>query len=249
MPDKTNMELEGLHDYETLLPLATALDEDDVRPYRADSRLALTNVRKGTAALLGVEERIARELAALDMSVIRRAPSLALALRHAAFKSGDARNEGTDLPALISESVKLRTELLASAEPLALAGLVDATTVDDIRKGRGALDTANDCLRLAALFQENAAAIGEKTLITADKVRRAALVGSTLNSALTPTGTRRSPSEKILTASDIRDRFGTLLYADWELARKAAAWLFGTEQTEVPPLGSVARVRPREVKV
>ena len=177
-----------------------------------------------------------------------RAPSLALALRHASFKAGDARNAATDLPALMSESVELRGLLLASAEPLALAGLVDETTVDDIRKGRGALDTANDCMRLAALFQENAAAIGEKTLITVDQVRRAALVGSTLSSALTPTGTRRSPSEKILTASDIRDRFGTLLYNDWELARKAAAWLFGTEQTEVPPLGSVVRVRSKPTK-
>jgi len=241
-------EVLGLQQYETLLHLTESIDPKGVKPFRADMRVVRTNVKKGAAALLAEEPRLKKELPELNLKNLRRAPDLALALQHASFLTLDARGASTDLPALMSESTQLRQFLLTNAESLVLAGIFEAKKVEAIRKGRGALDSADDCVRLAALYQENASAVRGKTPVTATILKRAAFLGSTLTTELKPAGTKRGVGKKVLTATDIRDRFGAILVADWDLARRAAVWLFGLEQTQVPPLGSVFRVKEKKPK-
>ena len=240
--------IEALQQYEALLPLAEALDPKGVKVYRADPNVVLHNVRAGTKALLEHEEVLAEELPKYDLATLRRAPDLALALKHATFRTVDARGEGTDIPAMIAENGELRSVMLASAESLALTGFFDKRKVADIRKGRGASDAADDSIRLAALFQEKADAVRGKTVVTATMAKRAAFLGSTLAAALKPTGTKRGPNKNVLTATDIRDRFGAILVADWDLARRAAVWIFGQEQTQVPALNSVLWVKEKKPK-
>jgi hypothetical protein len=241
-------DVEGLQQYEALLPLVEALDPKKVKVYRADMNVVLRNVRTGAKALLAEETRIAEELPKFNLANVRRAPDLALALKHATFRTIDARGAGTNIPEMIKENGELRAVMLASAESLALHGIFDKRKVEDIRKGRGAFDAADDTARLAVLFQTNADAARGKTPVTAAMVKRAAFLGSTLSAELKPTGAKRGPSKNVLTATDIRDRFGAILVADWELARRAAVYLFGLEQTEVPALNSVIWVKEKKPK-
>lgn len=240
--------IEGLQQYEALLPLTESVDPKDVKVFRAETNVVLHNVREGTKALLDQETRIADELPKYNLANLRRAPDLALALQYATFRTMDARGAGTEIPAMITENGELRAVMLSSAESLALTGLFDKRKVAAIRAGRGALDSANDSIRLAAMFQESADAIRGKTPVTATMAKRAALLGTTLAAALKPTGTKRGQNKTVLSASDIRDRFASILIADWEVARRAAVYLFGLEQTEVPALNSVLRVKEKKRK-
>ena len=240
--------IEGLQQYEALLTLVEALDPKGVKVYRADSNVVLHNVRAGTMALLAEEVRIADDLPNYNLANLRRAPDLALALKHATFRAMDARGAGTDIPAMITENSVLRAVMMASAESLALMGIFDKRKVEGIRKGRGAIDAADDTIRLAALFQENADAVRGKTVVTATMAKRAAFLGTTLVVELKPTGTKRGPNKNVLTTTDIRDRFGAILVADWDRARRAAVWIFGQDQTQVPPLNSVLWVKEKKPK-
>src|SRR5437870_1998456 len=65
----------------------------------------------------------------------------------------------SDVKELLARAHRLRALLLKSADALAVAGMIPAAQVAKIREGRGSIDTAGDCVALAALFQKKAAAV------------------------------------------------------------------------------------------
>lgn len=233
-------------EYETFLPRAQAIEARDVRPYRLDPSLAYHNVQTGVAALLPLADRIEEELPKIDMEAIRALPDLALGLCFAASRVDRGGSTSKQLAAPLSAAYALREKMLSSAVSLAVAGVVPKREVEKIQEGRGSLDAAQDCVDLAALFVKHAAAVRGKTPITAAQVTEAAAVGTSLLKVLRPGSAKRDrgPGGELKDAIEIRNRFGTLVVARYELARRVAHWFWGDEaDRRVPPLQ--ARVSSR----
>jgi hypothetical protein len=129
------------------------------------------------------------------------------------------------------------------------ARLLPAAVVAKIREGHGGIDTAGDCVALAALFQKNATALRGKTPVTKPEIVEAAEVGSRLLAVLQPKKARRRPPAREQMENTVaRDRLWTLFERTWEdHVWRSGAWLFGRAVDQhVPPLQS--RVATRRSK-
>ena len=141
----------------------------------------------------------------------------------------------------------LRSLLLTSADALAQAGVLSMRDIDKIRAGRGWIDAATDCIELAALFRNNAAALRGKTAVTAAQVMESARVGTELLGRLKPKGTPKT-SNGLKAEVDLRDRFWTLLVNRYEVLRRAGGWLFGMDHMDenVPAIQSRQRTKTKK---
>jgi hypothetical protein len=149
--------------------------------------------------------------------------------------------------ALLDQARSLRRKLLKSAEACAEYGIILAGVVENIKKGKGSRDVANDCVALASLFRENKAALSGKTPVPSEDIEQSALVGSKLQGLITPTGATgsQSLSDAELELYDVRDRFWTLLLQHRDLAWRLGALVVGEQKVNelVPPLLSRERVK------
>jgi len=211
-----------------------------VRPMRIDIHLALANAQRGVDAVMPHDARIRKELPMVDRAAIASLVDVGLGV---AFAGGIvdryAPSVATDVNPLLARARKVRARLLASADALAVAGLVSPAVVAKIRAGHGGLDAAGDCVALAALFRKNERAVRGKTPVTAADVREASEVGSRLLEVLHPKGAKRArPDDERARATEARDRLWTLFATRWEdLVWRAGAWLFGRDvDAHVPPL-------------
>ncbi len=227
-------------DYGTFIPLARALPAADVVQARADLPLALQNVQAGVSAVMAEEPRLSK-LPETDSQELAELPRLVLATIFA-----DTQIERTapaaELQKLLARGSALRSLLLKTAESLAEAGLLSPPAVAKIRAGKGKLDSARDCVELAALFSKNAAALRGKSPVTAAQIKEASEVGTQLLSLLKPTRTRRAKAEVSSAASD-RDRLWTLVLARHDALWRAGAYLFGRAVEEKVPLLQANRTR------
>ncbi|MBK9260687.1 MAG: hypothetical protein IPM54_12815 [Polyangiaceae bacterium] len=229
--------------YEQYLSEAEALADADVRPFRADGSLALHNVEMGLDAISPHVDRIKAELPTVDVVALQKLPDLALAVIYAAAQV-DRTSDGST-GALIDKARASRTLLLASAEALAVAGILPAHEVERIRSGTGPIDLAQDNVDLAALLTKHATAIAGKTAVTPEQVTEAAHVGTELLKRLKPKGTRSK--DPAIEAVALRDRFWTLLAMRHKELRRVGMWLWMDEVDRfVPALQSrtVRRKKP-----
>ena len=210
--------------------------------------IALQNASDGVDALLEVgEARLAAELPVLSLDHLKGLVDLAIATSYAVRRVENLTSPSS-LP-LLKEATALRGKLLPAAVALAAAGVLPAAQVNKIRRGKGAIDRAKDCVDLAALFTENAEAIRGKSPVTAAEVKRAGEVGAALLNVLKPKGSPRdTKSKELREAVEDRDRLGTLLAQRYAPVRRAGAWFFGDEVGDhVPVLGSVKHPKKRKV--
>lgn len=233
-------------DYEAFLPLARALPATDVIPLRANLPLALQNVQVGVASVMAEEARLSK-LPDTDIRQLAELPRLVLATLFA-----DTQIERTapasEVQGLLARGSALRSLLLKTAESLAEAGLLSAAAVAKIRAGTGKLDSARDCVELAALFSKNAAALRGKSPVTAAQVKEASEVGTQLLSLLKPARTRRAKPGVSSAVSD-RDRLWTLVLARYDALWRAGAYLFGHDVEEkVPPLQASRGRKPKKAQ-
>lgn len=231
--------------YERFLPEAEALSGPFATP-RANLGIAYHNVREGVAAVLSEASRLREDVPKYDFDRMRTLPDLVLAVIYAVGLVDRRAPKSTRT--LIAEAAQLRGKLLLAAETLATAGLVPSNEVIRIRKGKGFIDIADDCIALGRLFNDHADAIRGKSAVTALEVREASELGTRLRTILRPKGTRKAPPEPALAqALENRDRLWTLLVERYELVRRAGVWLFGLEKGSelVPALGSRVRAKPK----
>ncbi len=235
--------------YERFLPAAKAIDARSVVPMRIDGSLAYHNVSAGVRAVMAQEARVRKELPGVAIARIAELPELALAVIFAASQVDRSPASTGATAKLLERARAVRELLLTNAEALALAGVLPAREVARIRAGRGPIDTARDCVDLAALFRKSAAAVKGRTPITADQLAEAARVGTELLGVLKPTAAKRSRTVAPDTAAavDARDRLWTLVTERHDLLRRVGAWLFGLAAVEaqVPPLHARA-AKPRK---
>jgi hypothetical protein len=234
--------------YLRYLPLAEKLPVAEVLPYRFDAVLAAHNVQLGLTALGPHRALLLKALPLLDHAAMFDTLALAEAVVFAALAvEGKAQSLG-ETRVLLGEASKLRQLLLGMADSLVAAEIFKAAAVDKIRAGRGPIDTARDCIELAALYGKHPQAMKEQRLVRPEHVQRASELGTLLLHRLKPGGGRKKePARADATAVTARDRLASLLWQRYRDVRRAAFYLWGDDlDTHVPPLQS--RQKPRTKK-
>lgn len=237
--------------YQKLLTVAEAIAARDVSPLRADVTVAGHNANLGVAAVLEHRSTIAEHLPKLKLSEISDIPSIVSAFSFAALRVDHLIVPDSGIAELLRKARTSRRLLLSAAHALVEAGVFDRKVVQKIDEGRGPLDVADDNIALAALFGKEARKLKGKTTITAAQVKEAAEIGTQLRSALKPKKAVKTsaPNAELARATDIRDRFWTLLVQRYGIAWRAGAYLFGKEvHDRVPPLQRHAVTRKKADK-
>jgi len=236
-------------EYERFLPKALELPGPFVAP-TVNLGSAYHNVVEGVTNVLKERERLAREIPVLNLDDVKSLPQLVLAVIHAAGLVD--RNVPKSTLDRVACGRELRGKLLVAAEALVAAGLVSKHEVARIRKGTGFIDTAEDLVALAGLFNNHSRKIAGKTAVTSADIREAMELGTELRKTLRPKATRKAPLDAdTARAIEHRDRLFALLSQRYDLVRRAGAWLFGLDEVGklVPPLGSRARTTSRTTSV
>ena len=189
-------------------------------------------------AVTGARAALDARVRDVDWRAIEGLPALARAVCLAA-----ARVESTALPGVgvadkLAEARKLRVVLLKTAEALAEAGRLPVEAVEKIRAGHGFLDTANDCVDLAALFRKHRSRVAGLHALTAEQLARAAELGAELVLALKPRLAKAGEDAAAQArAVDARDRLWSLLLEEHRELRRLGAFQWVDEvDAHVPPL-------------
>lgn len=227
--------------YQQLLPLALELNEDELVPFRSNTNIIYHNVKKGFEAVWFHQHDLKQFLTPSEIKHISELPKLALALTFASSQAVHAmETPATDVSSKLLKARKCRLILLKFADSYAQIGLLPESDVTSIKKGKGQLDLAQDCIDLAALFRRHANKLKGKSPIDTQFLLETSSIGTELITLLKPVGASSSSSKpKAKQASNVRDRFWTLLLQRHEILWKAGAILFGKKVNEhVPPLQS-----------
>ncbi|HEX4515506.1 MAG TPA: hypothetical protein VH054_18295 [Polyangiaceae bacterium] len=194
-------------DFELFLPQAEKVAK--VTPFRADASLAYHNVDAGVTAVLSQRALLDARVKSIDWTGLAALPRLALAVCFAHSQVVTATPAASDLPSLLARGRALRKLLLDAASALATAGLLPAAKVDAIRAGTSSLDSARDCVDLAAVFRANAARLKGKHAVTNEQIGDAATVGTELIKLLKPVKKEKAP--ELASSQDARDKLWSLL--------------------------------------
>lgn len=227
-------------EFESWLPAARALADDVVRHPTVEVPLALVNLEDGVQAVLAARAR----LDASAIADLERLRSLANAVAFAQVRLDRATAPQSVLRPMLAEAARLRRIVLGSAEILAAKGLFDAARVGGLRRHRGPLGIAGDCVMLHQLFAETPALWVGKVAFSPEDLTELGRLGSELLERLRPAGAPKVRRKaELRTAADARDRLWTLLVEAWERDLwRAGAWVFGRAVDEhVPALGARRR--------
>lgn len=215
-------------------------------PYRLVPDVVLANVKIAERFLAARRDEIAEHLPKVHLPDLEGLGRLALGFKFAAMQADGIEPSENEINHVMAEARDLRGKLLPAVKSLAAAGLVPQATYDRIARGRGARDTAEDCVSLAQVFRERGAALEGKHPITPEQVDRAALVGSWLLQNMKVAGARaeKAPPPE---AVEIRNRMAALLSARYAKLQAAAHYFEpDTWEEVVPPL--MSRPAPRRAK-
>lgn len=220
--------------YTAFLPLAKAIEADQVIPMRADASLAYHNVASGCAEVLKYEAHIREHLPGVEVGELRSLPHLALAVAFASLKANSEAGM-MDARALLVEAQNLRRALLKAAMAAAEAGIFTEKQLAKLKEGRGPIDAAGDCVALAALFTKQAAEIKGKTAVTAAQITRAAELGTELLRRLKTKKARGKAAAGSMSTAEARDRLWTLLSQRHERLWAVGAYIFGHAVDDLAP--------------
>jgi hypothetical protein len=220
--------------FDRFVHAAADLPASALVPFRsADPALARTNVQAGVDAVMPLRVRIAHELPAVAFANIAGLPDLALALQYAS-RVAETAPSANEVASNLSAAHALRGTLLTIADGLSRAGLLPGAEVAKIKKGRGALDAAADCVELSELFTKHEKKIAGKHAATAQMLKSANEVGSYLLSTLKSS---RAKDKKPVNgpALEARDRLWSLLVQRHKDLRRVAYYIWDDAFNEHVP--------------
>jgi len=245
-PSAEVSEPEAAAAYMHYLAEARRLPADRILPYRLDPELALTNVRRGMRFVAMHRSEIPTHLPKVDVAALDGIGRLALAAKYSALEAERAVPSERVISQKIAEARQVRGTLLPVVGALAATGHVPQARYDDIVRGRGPRDVAEDCVALALVFREAGKALDGKHAADPGDIAKAAALGSWLIEHLRAA---HAPAEKgppPQPAVDLRNRFATLLARRYATLQAVAHYFHGDGFEEVaPPLMSRQAHRPK----
>jgi hypothetical protein len=223
--------------FDRYLAEAMKIPAAEVRPAHGDLSLAVSNAVVGVSAVLGFKDRFAKELPLVSLQSVESLAELGQAAQYAAGHVG-LQVATLNKKDLLAKGLKLRKLLLSSADTLVEAGIFQADALKEAHQAHGGEKLGRACIALAALFEDNAAAVAGKTPVTQEQLHEADAVGAQLLAVLTPKGGKKpAPSQATQQATDARDRLVTLFENTWEdHVWRAGAWFFKRQVAEKVPL-------------
>nr|HEX4314385.1 hypothetical protein [Kofleriaceae bacterium] len=229
------------------LKLALDIPDDEVVQARVNFTNVVQNAGTGVAALVPYRDLIAK-IPNVSLDEIDSIAGIGQAFLYSVTQAERSEPIASDVRARLSSANKVRGELLAKVEVLVTDGIIPESEVVGIRRGKGPIDTAGDCVALAALIRKYATAISGHLKIAAADVQAADVLGAQLLGELR-SATAPAKTKELAQAIDARDRLWTLLETTWEQnVWRAGALVFGRNHVEehVPPLGSrrIAKSEP-----
>lgn len=233
-------------DYQSLVDVARALPASSVRALRFDLSRAFKNGSRGAAIVLARESEVVEGVPEVSPDEIRRLPRYASAIWYGNTLIRQYEPTPDEVKAKLVRGRQLRKLLMACADALVVAGTVSAAVVAKIHKGTGAMDTAQDCIDLAALLAP--VATTAKIPVSQAEIQEAREVGERLQDILRPRDAKRDTDLAHAAAIDTRDRMWTLYEQAWENhVWLAGAYLFRRAvDKNIPSLGAREPKRSRK---
>jgi hypothetical protein len=243
-------ELEALSSkkaYNRFLSAARAVDAGAVEECRANVTLAYYSAKRGLESLRSQEAELSR-LPQVKLEDLQTLPQLAQGLAFAVLQ-WHRHLEAASFGPLFEQAQRSRRKLLSAADALAEAGLLADTDADAVRH-LSRHDVIGTCLAFSELLRRNEARIQGRSPVTAAELEEAEQIVTKLRELLAPSGEllERLALPSLVEATQVRDRFWTLLKQRHDLLWRCGAWLYGQQVEEhVPPLQLVYTTLPRAV--
>jgi hypothetical protein len=177
----------------------------------------------------------------LDLHAINGLHTYSLALIHAHALIDHAEAAALPISVLVTEAIRLRGNLMATAEMLSHFGFISPERVEAIRRGKGYANLADDLLALGLLLRSLWHRIKDRVLVAREDVDRAMVLSASLHKAL---GSRESNADPLVEPNDprfVRAQAYTLFYRAYDECRRGVTclrWHDGDARHIVPSLYS-----------
>ena len=226
--------------YEAFLADARALAPREIVPGPGAMLLIYQQVKSATDRVLQHDAFLSR-VADLDVYALRSLPALARGLAWASILVCYDADSAAFGP-LLSRAHDTRRRLLRAAEALVEAEVIPAAALDSIAEP-GRRDVIADCGALIELFRRYERKLSGRTHVTRADIAEAEETVAALSSLLAAPGAEAA-SLHAAAATQMRDRFWSLLNRRYDLLWRCGALLFGPDvDLHVPPLLSSHRAR------
>jgi hypothetical protein len=212
--------------YERVAAEIDALPAERVGAVNVDVSTAVATVIGASAKLAELRPEIVAQLPAHPINTIDKLTDYALAALYAHLQTFGRQVAGPDrVRELLAEATPLRQRLLAVADMLASLGMLESAPVAEIRTGSGHLDTANDLIALAALFDNEWARLHDRVPLEQSELERAARLGTELLVTLGVRKVRSGDAPDIKGWADRKNRALRLMLDAYDGARRAVHYL------------------------
>ncbi len=208
--------------YERVKSDLDALAPEQLIPVNLDVQVAVTTILGALPEIRGLRDRMVKELPAFDVKSFDKLEDYAQALAFAQSKFQFAAQPAGDVDEVSTEASKLREKLVATAQALALSGLFDGKSLEQLKGGNGYKNVAQDLQALSTAMRDNWASIQGKTPLTMDDVQTASRVALRLTRVV---GLREQGPVLLAAATDLRLRAFTLVLQTYEEAQAAVGYL------------------------
>ncbi|MFO0592648.1 MAG: hypothetical protein U0441_34205 [Polyangiaceae bacterium] len=227
--------------FEHFEPMARAVPEEGLEPFRLNIDVVRVNVLRGVEAIVPHVETIRRKLPECAVHEILEVHEVALGLLVAANKVIPQVSDG-EIDARLSALRPLREAGLRQLEVFSLLGKLDKKVPAKIRKGKGSLDAAQDAVAIAAAFHDHQKALAGQHPFSPELLDKMSEDGTWLVKALKPKNAAKGVSTGRDPAAILRDQFGALLTSRYEELQHAGVVVFGLKNLEdhIPALGARA---------
>lgn len=208
--------------YQSLLPKLLAVRPSDLVPINISIPNAVMKAMGFQSTLINLNDRIAKELPAVDAGLLEQLITHALALSHAHTRFVTTSQGSDALPSLRAEGKKLRAILLSEARTQIRRGLIEPEPLRNLKNDPSYRNLAVDLQILAQAFRPYTSSPG-LTSVRPEEVQRAEQISMMI---LRLFG-RRSKDLRadIEAAADMRKRAFTLFVHMYEEARRVVVYL------------------------
>jgi hypothetical protein len=208
--------------YERVKAELEALDPEGLPQVNLDVQVAVSTILGTLPEIRVLRERMVKELPAFDVASFDKLEDYVQALAFAQAKYQFATQPPGDFEAVSSEAAKLREKLLANAQALALSGLFDGMSLENLKGANGNRNVAQDLQALSTAMRESWARIEGKSPLAAEDLQAASRVALRLTRLI---GLKEQGPALLAAATELRTRAFALVLDTYEEARLAVAYL------------------------
>jgi hypothetical protein len=223
--------------YEELLEEIRAVPEEQVLQINIDIPSAVTSVLGALPEIMALRPRMVG-LAEFSIAQLDKLGKYAMAMDHANTVHLMQSKSATPVAELVKRCERTREVLLADANTAVVRGLVDGSSLKELRGVNSYRNLVFDVFALAYLMRSNWSKLEGKTALTLVELLEAEQLADQLNVAL---GLREQGPAVTGPAAEIRSRAYTLFMQAYKAVRRAVQYLEPERVDQIMPSIRVPR--------